>query len=176
MWRFLRADSGPGRGRLPHRLRDPELLGICASLRPAGSSVRGRAFVEPAIASRPGLRVERAVSGPPRPHDVFDVSRIPAGRDRPSRTPLRRPRAPVRVDRPHLSPASSARELALLRGARRPAGLPRWADRMPSSGAVGIDPGYLEPASRLPHGMEGPPDLGHPPGPFLLRGCEAGDT
>ena len=46
---------------VPHSFRDPELLDVRASLRPAGSPVRGRALMEPSLASRPGFWVERSV-------------------------------------------------------------------------------------------------------------------
>src|SRR2546430_5630900 len=89
---------------------------------------------------------------------------------------LRRPRAAVRVDRSHLSPARSPRELALLRGERQPAGLRRWADGVSSSTAVGLDTGHLEPAPRLPDGLGRPPDLRRPAGRFLLPGREGWDA
>ena len=95
--------ADPGRDGVPHGFGDPELLGLRAPLRPAGSSVRRGPILEPPVPPRSGSGWSARCTDPTDPMTCSTLPRIPAGRHRPSGAVERRPHPPVRVDRPHLS-------------------------------------------------------------------------
>ena len=107
-----RSGAPTRRDGVPHARRDPELLGVRGSVRPAGPDVRAERLVDAARAPVPDLRLVGGLLGSPRPDELY------VGPERPRRRMegrQRRPR-PVRVDRHHVPAPRARRVLGLLRG------------------------------------------------------------
>ena len=109
---FLGPAPPAGRPELPHGQGDPELLGVREALPPAGSHVRARGLLDPAVASVPVLRMVGALPRPDRPDELPFEHRS----DGPARAvPLRRV-ADLRVDRHHLPAGQGRRQLEVYVG------------------------------------------------------------
>ena len=116
------AGSDSRRDGVPRRPRDPQLLGVRPSVRPAGSHVPVGRVLEPARAPLPRLGVVGEVH-PEGAADELSHGGGESGRaarraaEHDGRDPA------LRLDRSHLSAAQAPRQLALLRPPGRRAGL-----------------------------------------------------
>ena len=119
-----RAGSGrPARHHgVPHRQRDPELLGVREALRAAGPHVRAGVVVDASLAPVPGVGLGGDMPRPRRRDELSFGPEVPGRERRRSRPqdvdPRRRDAPSLHLGGHHVAAAQAPRQLGVLRGFR----------------------------------------------------------